>query len=179
MRKSLNILSVIIFMIVSFIISCESNTKSKIEPELKGHLDTFSECKILNKSTGLSKIVSILPDTMAAIEYHYNGENVLTLTHINAGFNCCPDSIYTEVSIEENDIVIEECEKESGCHCNCLYDLVIVIENIQPGNYSFTFIEPYLNEDNDIITFILGINDEKEGVIKFNRDGYPWGIKQI
>jgi len=162
-------------MIISFIISCESNTQSRSEKILFGSVTEYSGCKNLNKTTGLSKNLEILPDTMAAVEYFYDGKSRLILTHINAGFNCCPGELYAEVSEDENDIIIEEFESEATCKCNCLYDLKILITNIKPGNYSFTVIEPYRYEDNEIITFVLGLNEEDRGLIKFKRRGYPWG----
>jgi len=164
---------IIVFLWILLIISCESNTQSKTE--VFGELKSFSNCKLLNKITGLSKIVETLPDTLTGIEYHYDGKSKLTLTHINAGFNCCPGDLFTEIIEDNNEILIEECETSSMCDCNCLYDLTIEITDISPGNYSFTFIEPYLNEDNEIISFVLGLNDEDSGIITFFRKGYPWG----
>ncbi len=175
MTKPVKILMIIAGLIISFIISCESNTKSEAKLELAGAISAFSGCKYLNKTTGLSKIIETLPDTLAAVEYFYDGESQLILTHINAGFNCCPGELYTEIINTDGDIMIEEFETEAACKCNCLYDLKIVIDDIVPGNYSFTIIEPYLPDDNEIITFVLGLNNEDEGIIKFKRRGYPWG----
>ncbi len=174
-RRSPRLYLAVLFLCISFIISCESNTKSEAKLELAGAVTEFSDCKYLNKATGLSKIVETLPDSLAAVEYYYDGENQLILTHINAGFNCCPGELFTEIFENNGDIIIEEFETEAACKCNCLYDLKIIIDDIKPGNYSFTIIEPYLPDDNEIITFVLGLNEKDEGIIKFKRQGYPWG----
>ncbi|MBN2280014.1 MAG: hypothetical protein JXQ65_05500 [Candidatus Marinimicrobia bacterium] len=173
MKKSIRFMLLITGLIILWIISCESNTHSK--PEIFGEVESFSNCKYLNKRTGLSKIKETLPDTLAGIEYHYDGKSKLEMTHINAGFNCCPGIIFTEITEDNGDIIIEEFESEASCRCNCLYDLKIVIDDIQPGNYCFTFAEPYLPEGNKTITFILGLNEKNEGLVTFPRKGYPWG----
>ncbi len=164
---------IFIFVIMLCLFHCDSSTKSN--NEILGELKSFSNCKMLNKVTGLSKIVETLPDTLAGIEYHYDGKSKLTLTHINAGFNCCPEELYTEIIEDNNKITIEEFETSSLCDCNCLYDLLIVIDDINPGNYTLTFVEPYLPNENEIINFVLGLNEEDSGLITFNRRGYPWG----
>lgn len=165
--------TIILGLLLILFLSCEQNTKSNTE--VFGDLKSFSNCKILNKVTGLSKIVETLPDTLAGIEYHYDGKSKLTLTHINAGFNCCPGELFTEITANNNQITIEEFETESVCDCDCLYDLFIEIDDIEPGNYSFSVLEPYLPENNENIYFILGLNKNNSGLITFKRHGYPWG----
>ncbi len=114
---------ILICFALMLFISCESNTKSEAKLKLAGAVTEYSGCKYLNKTTGLPKIVDVLPDTLAAVEYYYDGENQLILTHINAGFNCCPGELYTEISENDGDIIIEEFETDAACKCNCLYDL--------------------------------------------------------
>jgi hypothetical protein len=54
----------------------------------------------------------------------------LTLKHVDAGFSCCPDSLYCNIGLKGDTILIQEFEKTAVCKCNCLYDLDIEINGV-------------------------------------------------
>ena len=157
-----------------FITGCEKGTESnKNDPG--GKVEFQSDCKSFNINEDMSQSIFTAPDTQTCIHYSYDGEGRLELTHINAGFNCCPGDISAEIIINEQNITIEEHEESTDCDCNCLFDIKIVISDLEPATYHFTFVEPYLPENNKIIEFSLDLENESEGSICFDRHGYPWG----
>jgi hypothetical protein len=97
------------------------------------------------------------------------------LKHINAGFNCCPDSLSCDVALHGDTIIISEFEKSSLCHCNCLFDVDIEVNNIQKQNYQIRLIEPYAGKQAGII-FGMNLLTEQEGSFCVSRTQYPWGI---
>ena len=57
------------------------------------------------------------------IEYKAVANGYLHIKHINAVFNCCPDTIQADVSMKDNIITIVESETNPICDCICNYDL--------------------------------------------------------
>ena len=57
------------------------------------------------------------------IEYKAVADGYLDIKHVNAVFNCCPDTIKADVSMEDNIITINESETNPICDCICDYDL--------------------------------------------------------
>ncbi len=117
----------------------------------------------------------VTPPDQDCIEYNYDGEGTLLLTHVNAGFNCCPE-IETNVIIEDNTIIIEEIEILGECDCLCLFDLYYEIINLQPGEYTITVIEPYVPPDEETLSFTVDLELSPSGSYCVYRDFYPWGI---
>ncbi len=157
--------------VVLFNYSCENekenNTITGDSLILSGELINHTECKVFKAAD--------TPDTLSCISYEFDAAtNKLTLHHINAGFNCCPDSLYCEVSLVEDTIIIEEFEKESLCNCNCLFDLNITLEGVDSKKYYIKIIEPYAGEQEKLF-FELALGDENEGLYCVTRNLYPWG----
>jgi hypothetical protein len=165
--KFLYILFVLIVLIIS---SCDNiiNDNSGISGKLK----KYSECKNNLKSTEATNVLC----NKSCVEYHYNSSTeILKLSHINAGFNCCPEKLYCTVTTNSDTIIIQEYEKAALCDCNCLYDLVIEIIGITPEKYVIKFIEPYAVNSKKII-FNVDFSAIQEGSFCVIRDKYPWGI---
>jgi len=116
----------------------------------------------------------IAPPDQDCLEYQYDGESLLLLKHLNAGFNCCPE-IATSVSIEGNVITIEEIEIAGYCDCLCLFDLDYEIVNLPPAEYTITVIEPYVHEGQEILEFSVDLVSSPSGIHCVHRDNYPWG----
>jgi len=172
-----NILNYLLIIITSINISCESESqkKSVIQSEISGAVESYSECK--NQKN--VKLNYDTPDNLSCIEYIYNPETeILTLTHINAGFNCCPENIYCTVSFDsiQNTITIEEFEEAALCNCNCLYDVTIEIKGILATQYRLIFIEPYLGEQEEI-DFTINLDINNSGSHCVTRTLYPWAIQ--
>ena len=104
--------------------------------------------------------------------------NTLTLTHNQCRIqllsgHTCQQQLHGLIMI----FLSKNLRKKRTVGCNCLYDLTIIINDITPGNYAFTFIEPYRHDSDEIISFILGLNNEDSGLVTVDRNGYPWGNK--
>ncbi len=143
------------------------------ETEPSGNLTGMSSCKVLYRTP-------VSDDSLwyrDCIEYHYDGEGTLTLRHINAGFNCCPE-IAAAISIESGVITIEDIELSGDCDCLCLFDLDYEIVNIEPGQYFLMVIEPYVNELDDPLEFDVDLSSATDGVFCVYRYHYPWGFPQ-
>ena len=115
------------------------------------------------------------PPTQDCIDYHYNGEEVLLLTHLNAGFNCCP-VIDPEITIANNIIRIEETEVEGLCDCLCLFDLEYEIRNLPAGTYAIVVVEPYVREGDEKLVFTVDLTAAPSGSHCVERTHYPWGL---
>lgn len=138
-----------------------------------GILVNYTGCKTFQKR---STIDSTSPD-QDCIEYEYDGESLLLIKHINAGFNCCPDSILADITIVDNLITIEEKESLSNpCHCLCLFDLDLEITNLEPGEYTIRVIEPYVKSGEEQLEFSINLSTSpSSGSYCVKRDYYPWG----
>jgi len=115
-----------------------------------------------------------VPSDQDCIEYSYNGAGLLTLRHLNAGFNCCPE-YETMVQIVEGVITIEEIEIAGMCDCLCLFDLDYRIINLPPGQYTIQVIEPYTTETDEKLEFTVDLQSTPNGMFCVSRDHYPWG----
>lgn len=132
----------------------------------------FDTCKTFQKGDATDST----PPNQDCIEYQYDGENVLSIKHINAGFNCCPDEIKAIVNIEDNIITIKEKEYlySGGCYCLCLFDLDYDISGVSPEVYTIKVIEPYLPEGNEPLEFTVDLSSSTSGRYCVDRSGYPW-----
>ncbi|MDH4223370.1 MAG: hypothetical protein OEV55_07525 [candidate division Zixibacteria bacterium] len=140
-----------------------------------GFLTYYSDCKSLIRK---NIIDSIGPD-QDCIEYQYDGEGILEINHINAGFNCCPHELAASITVNENVINIEENEnlEGAGCHCLCLFDLDLKILNLDPGEYTIRVIEPYLCSEDELLEFNISLSSSpSSGSYCAKRSCYPWGI---
>ena len=142
------------------------------QAELSGKLISNSNCKSGLKSSTVGTDVA---DSLSCVEYSFDKANhKLNLTHINAAFNCCPEDLYVQASLNGNTIVVEESEKSAACSCNCLYDLEIELSGVGAENYTIKFIEPYANESE--IIFEVDLANTSEGEFCVTRKEYPWSM---
>ncbi len=140
-------------------------------PEFAGLLTSHTDCKRFQTASSLTDS----SDSSSCIEYSFDLDNhKLTLKHINAGFNCCPESLYCLISLLNDTIIIEEHEKISGCHCDCLFDLYIDINGVVAKKYHIKIIEPYCG-DQEKLYFEVDFAVTQQGSYCVKRTGYPWG----
>ncbi len=137
-----------------------------------GFLINYDGCKEFQRGTPTDGT----PPDQDCMEYEYDGESVLLLKHVNAGFNCCPE-ITANVTIENNIITIEEIELSGDCDCLCLFDMDYEIRNLQPGEYTIRVTEPYVPEGEEILEFTVDLISSPSGSYCVYRDFYPWGIR--
>jgi len=128
------------------IFSCGKNNDTQLT--ITGQLISNSTCKNDLKSS--SEIVET-PDSLSCVDYSFDIEkNKLTIKHINATFNCCPDGLYCEIELKGDTILIQEFEYSAQCYCNCLYDLNIEVTGVEQRNYQVKFVEPYVSGQNKL-----------------------------
>jgi len=157
------------FGIIILVFSCKKDDNKQLL--LTGTLVTYSECK----SSKSANLITETPDSLSCVDYSFDvSNNKLSIKHINAGFNCCPDSLYCEVTLSNDSIIIQEFEKIAQCNCNCLFDLEIEINGVETKKYQLIFIEPYSGDQEKII-FGLDLTKDDEGSYCVVRKQYPWG----
>lgn len=164
MKKQSKLILLTVFCLFACI-SCEKNLNGK---RLNGKLISNTDCKSFLKSS--------FPDSVSCIEYAWDEtNNTLNINHINAGFNCCPKSLYCKVSLNNDTILIQEFEKEALCNCICLYDLTIEINDLTAKKYTLHVIEPYA-QGLDPLCFDINLSAKKTGSYSVIRKQYPWGL---
>ena len=136
-----------------------------------GFLAGYEGCKEFQKGADIDST----PPDQDCIEYQYDGEGVLLLKHVNAGFNCCPE-IAADVTIEDNLITIEEIEISGDCDCICLFDMDYEIRDLPPGEYIIRVTEPYVPGGEEVLEFAVDLVSSPSGSFCVYRDYYPWGI---
>jgi len=160
--------TIVIVAVLLLSISCN---KDKETAGILGKIIGHTNCKS-SKSTSLLLTV----DSLSCVDYSFDtSANKLLLKHINAGFNCCPGSLYCKVNISNDTIIIQEFESKQQCDCNCLYDLDIEIVEINSQGYVIKIIEPYCGNQEQII-FDVDFSVQEQGNYCATRNQYPWGI---
>lgn len=91
------------------------------------------ECGETTAAGALGQVV-LLPE---CIQWSYE-DSLLSLTHLQAVYNCCLDSIEVEMAVGEQTILIVESEYPEGgqgCRCTCRYDLEYQMVIVSAGSY--------------------------------------------
>lgn len=136
--------------------------------------EQFSNCKSFEKGYE----TDTLPSDMDCIEYSYDGQSILTLSHKNAGFNCCPIEFLADMSISGDTITITESEileGGNGCFCLCLFNFDYYIVDLAPGSYTIKVLEPYVGSEQEQLEFTVDLTENPNGVHCVQRIYYPWG----
>lgn len=163
-----------------FILIIGNCKKKRIEPSIS--LLKQSDCKNnMSQSTAdlkFSNQRSTMDNKEECIEYTYNkNTRSLFITHINAAFNCCPGKIAINIESIDKKIIISENEETAGCSCNCLFDLEIEINNLEPGNYYLIIKNKYAKGTPEP-QFECNLNLSQSVSDKFcvSRSSYPWNL---
>jgi hypothetical protein len=181
--------SLLIFSILALILpGCEKNSGNNEPLILTGKLVNIPECKshtsrVTNHLTTsspnylfTSSPLHLITSSTSCVQHTYDkSKGRLTLKHINAGFNCCPDSITCEIILSGSTLEIHEKEASFLCNCSCLYDLDIEIDGIFEMQYTIKFIEPYASEQLPLL-FGIDLKENSSGEYCVVREGYPWGM---
>ncbi len=56
------------------------------------------------------------------LEYSFQSDNSLKISHFNTEFNCCPGKFSVESKISNDTLNIYEKEEKQDCKCTCPYD---------------------------------------------------------
>jgi hypothetical protein len=136
-----------------------------------GNLIHISGCK---GNTGVAAKTDA-PRNMECIQWTYDSAGTLYLTHINTGFNCCPDSIFAVITIDDTCICIQEGELDGLCDCLCLYDLEFLFEDIPASEWTVCIEGLYRNDGDLPLEHVINLADSTEGQFCVQRNHYPWG----
>ncbi|MCP4215394.1 MAG: hypothetical protein GY765_12100 [bacterium] len=170
-KKSLIVFLCLTVLIVLGVTGCKKSSESTQDP-IAAFLG-YEGCK---NSGGISANPTLKGTEIHSdcIEYVYDGQGTLTLSHINSGFNCCPGEIYGDIQIDGNTITVTETESENGCHCLCLFDLNYEILNLEPWEYTIRVVEPYRNDGDAVLETTINLDSAASGSFCLDRDYYPW-----
>lgn len=148
------------------LVNCSSETSAPTQSSLHpvGALVGYDGCISLLSLTS----------TDDCLEWEYTKEGTLKITHLGAGFNCCPEEIYAEVTITGGEIVIDEKEKDHGCRCLCLFTVEYEVTNLKPGDYRIQVIERYIAETDEPLVCRLDLTKPSSGKCCVERQYYPW-----
>lgn len=152
--------------------SCKNNSITNEAPI--GFFIGNSQCK--NNPTLTPTSQAVHSSNIDCLQYQYDGSRILTIKHINAAFNCCPQKISASIDITSNTITIIENEAASQCSCLCLFDLELRIENLPRGSYYIHVIEPYVNSGDAVMGFNVSLNTQVNDQFCIERNQYPWGL---
>ncbi len=165
MKNGIFIRNILLFgLMMIALFACDKNSINNSEGKLVSHTLCKDEKNIVF-DTGES-----------CVEYSYDAESkVLNFKHINTSFNCCPDKLYCDISINNNTIIIEEFERKAECNCMCLYDIEAEVYNVEAKTYVLKFIEPYIGDQEELV-FEIDLSFNTSGTYCVERTNYPWGI---
>jgi hypothetical protein len=153
--------------ILSFVvIACNQTNDSPVNKKYEIHAK-YGKC--LDNNIQLIENDS----TFTTIEYSFKN-NVLSIKHLAAGFNCCFDYLLVNVSVNDNIITIKENDINPNCDCLCLRDISYNFNDIEPGTYHIIINEPYLPENDSAIEFEVELKENSTGIKRFKRSSYPW-----
>ena len=111
------------------------------------------------------------------IRYSWLAGDTLSIKHVNAGFNCCPDGFRVELKVDGDTLVITEAENSSLCDCDCLFDLNYTLTGVSKDTWWIRVKEPYVQQSGQKkILFRAELRKVAEGEICITRTGYPWGL---
>ncbi len=167
MKKTL-LLIFVYSLLIMFTPGCEKDDNPAENIEFSGELIKHTECKDAEQIS-----VREDTDTLSCVEYVFDNDKLM-LTHINAGFNCCPDSLYVNTFLNGDTIVIKEFEASNNCKCECLYDLHIELIGLEAKKYHIKLVEPYITNQKKIF-FDVDLENNVEDKFCVVRKAYPWG----
>ena len=157
--------------LVGLLSSCNTEPENPIEMDLTVRLLGNPQCN----GQKSAEVYAETLNSESCVEFVFDKEaRKLAIKHLNADFNCCPESLYCTIVYRNDSIIIQEFEKHMGCKCNCLYNLDLEINGVEPGKYQLRLIEPYLGTQQPLIG-LLDLQTQKQGGFCVSRSNYPWG----
>ena len=151
-------------------ISCENETGNSNHSGISGRLVSNSNCKSFKSGS-----IYTTADSLSCVDYSYNRfTKKLFIKHINAGFQCSADSLYCNVDISNDTIIIQEFDTPGQNDCYCLYDLEIEINGVDNKKYQIKLSEPS-SGNQEQINFGVDFSTQVHGTFCVTRIRYPWG----
>lgn len=67
-------------------------------------------------------------------------EGGIQVKHLAAFYNCCPDPIVYDLTVEGDVLILTETAlEETPCDCLCCFDLRIFVAGVAPGDWTLRF----------------------------------------
>ncbi|MBE0646028.1 MAG: hypothetical protein IH600_18240 [Bacteroidetes bacterium] len=145
------------------------------EPEQASTIEATSLS--VSRSEALTAANAVIPfaSETSSFQYRYDtGSGDLHVRHANAAFKPGGD-ISVGVRIEENIITVIERQHSAASGSLGLYDLDFVITNLPVRAYRVVVIEPYLQKDQDPLSFRMDLVENLAGSSTEARTQSPWG----
>jgi hypothetical protein len=128
------------------------------------------------KSLKSGSVDGTTPDTLSCINYVFEASSgTLQITHINAGFNCCPGKLTCHAEVAGDTLFIKENEQSAACSCNCLFDVNLTVRGLESREYIIQILEPYCGKQEKLIAHV-NLAETPAGSFCATRKLYPWGI---
>lgn len=108
------------------------------------------------------------------INYNYDGDSLLSMTHYNAGFNCCPESFAVDIEVKGDSLIIREDDAKHGCRCNCIYNLQLKVHNLPADTYHVRIVESYFNSNWPRLVFDVDLKKDSVGQFCVTRPEGWW-----
>jgi hypothetical protein len=168
MKTVFSLLASLIFLLLP---GCSKNEPAPLPGNVLAFLKGHSPCHFKKSAVTASKSDYF----RSCVAYSYvEQDKHLRITHINAGFNCCPDSITATITQSGDTIFISEQEQSSACDCNCLYDLEYEFLRVEAKTWVIRFNEPYAG-DMEKLYVKIDLIEKTQDTICVSRESYPWG----
>jgi hypothetical protein len=156
----------VMVLVAGLLVSCERNDNN-------GTPSVTSASNMICKGNGILKTSDPVPET-SCINYSYDGNNLLTMMHLNASFNCCPKSFAVDFEVKGDSLIIREDDAEHLCKCNCLYDIEIKVHNLPADNYHVRIAESFENYSWPKLIFDLDLKKTISGQVCVTRPEGWW-----
>ena len=116
----------------SWVLEKEASEVLKNAPPVEAF--TYFGCK---KSTNTATVsTKSASEEEEYIAYEGYKDGYLYIRHINATFNCCPDTLKVTASTSGDRLFINEQEINPQCNCTCQYDLTYKIGPLSAQKYT-------------------------------------------
>jgi hypothetical protein len=156
----------IIIGVAAWLMSCDRN-------DHMGTLSVTSSSDMVCKGNNALKSNDPAPE-ISCIQYSYDGDSLLVLHHVNAGFNCCPGSFSVDIEVKGDSLIIREDDVQHLCRCNCIYDLDIQVHNLPADSYHVRIVEPYVHPTWPHLIFDVDLAKKPEGEFCVTRQEGWW-----
>lgn len=155
--KTLLLSALALFLLIG-VTGCEKELSNE-NTQIKDF--SYFGCK-KNKSDAVTGFAAVKGfESNEYIEYKADADGYLHIKHVNAVFNCCPDTITATSSIDGNKISIVESETNPICNCICDYDLEYKLGPLSKRKYTLIFSR----DDQEYLRFNIDYNSSLKGRI--------------
>jgi len=139
-------------------------------PPPSGSMEPLTGCKTETAAAA----ASYWSADQSCIVWEYDVRGQLSIQHINAGLNCCPEG-EVAITVSGGRITLDERPINGVCNCLCLFDIDMLVANLPPGEYTVVVKEPLWPGPGETFEFTVDLNTSPTGLVCVDRNAYPWG----